>query len=290
LSVESRLAVIVISWNTCELLRGCLASLRASGERLRVIVVDNASSDGSAEMVRDAFSEVELIEPGANLGFVKANNLALRKLLDAADAPEFMWLLNSDTRVHAGAIATLLAFMQAHPRCGMLGPKLENPDGSLQHGAFALPGLTQLAIDVIPRLQARFRDTRWDGRYPHTTYAGQPFEIGHPLGAAMLTRIDAVRAVGVLDEGFEMYSEEIDWAKRMRDAGWQIWCEPRAVVTHFGGASSSQAPERTERLKWRSRQRYFAKHYPPLKRALARWLVPAKFRSEDGGRRTADGR
>lgn len=283
MSVERGLAVIVISWNTCELLRGCLASLRASGEPLRVIVVDNASSDGSAEMVRDAFPEVELIEPGANLGFVKANNLALRKLLDAADAPEFMWLLNSDTRVHAGAIATLLAFMRAHPRCGMLGPKLENPDGTLQHGAFSLPGLTQLAIDVIPRLQARFRDTRWDGRYPHAAYAGQPFQIGHPLGAAMLARTQAVRVVGVLDEGFEMYSEEIDWAKRMRDAGWQIWCEPRAVVTHFGGASSSQAPERTERLKWRSRQRYFSKHYPPLKRALAHWLVPAKFRTAADG-------
>jgi GT2 family glycosyltransferase len=273
------LAVIIISWNTRELLRDCLASLRAAGDVPRVIVVDNASSDGSADMVRAGFPDISVIEPGANLGFVKANNLALRQLLDAPDAPDFVWLLNSDTRVHADAIARLLALMVQHPRCGLVGPKLENADGSLQHGAFALPGLTQLAIDVIPRLQARFRDTRWDGRYPQAAYAGGPFRIGHPLGAAMLARVSAVRAVGLLDEGFEMYSEEIDWAKRMQDAGWEIWCEPRAVVTHYGGASSSQAPERTERLKWRSRQRYFDKHYAPPKRALARLLVPARFRN-----------
>jgi N-acetylglucosaminyl-diphospho-decaprenol L-rhamnosyltransferase len=272
------LAIIIISWNTCDLLRACLASLRAEARQARVIVVDNASSDGSSAMLRADFPAVELIEPGSNLGFVKANNLALQRVLDASDAPEFMWLLNSDTRVHPGAVAQLLALMRAQPRCAMCGPQLENADGSLQHGAFALPGLLQLAIDVVPRLQARLRNTRWDGRYSPALYAGAPFQIGHPLGAAMLVRSAAVRAVGLLDEGFEMYSEEIDWAKRMRDAGWQIWCEPRARVTHYGGASSSQAPERTERLKWQSRQRYFAKHYAPFKRWLAQRLVPRQFK------------
>ncbi len=178
------------------------------------------------------------------------------------DVPEFLWLLNPDTVVHAGALNTLLEFMRAQPRCGLCGPRLQNPDGSLQHGAFALPGLAQLVIDVVPRLQARFRNSRLDGRYSaHAYAAGAPFRIGTPLGAAMLARSAAVREIGLLDEGYEMYSEEIDWAARMRHAGWQVWCEPRAVVTHFGGASSSQAPERTERLKWRSRQRYFGKHY-----------------------------
>lgn len=273
------LSVIIVSWNVRELLRGCLRSLLAEAIPARdVIVVDSASSDGSADMLRAEFPDVTLIASPGNIGYVKGNNLALAQLLRATPAPEFLWLLNPDTIVQPGAVRTLLAFMQAHPRCGLLGPQLRNPDGSLQHGAFALPGLTQLAIDVVPRLQARFRNTSLDGRYPAASYAGEPFRIGTPLGAAMLARTQAVREIGLLDDGFEMYSEEIDWAHRMHRAGWEVWCEPRAIVTHFGGASSSQASERAERLKWRSRQRYFRKHYNPLKRWLAQRLVPGPFR------------
>lgn len=273
------LSVIIVSWNVRELLRGCLRSLLAEAVPARdVIVVDSASSDGSADMLRAEFPGVTLIASLHNIGFVKGNNLALTQLLRATPAPEFLWLLNPDTLVQPGAVRTLLDFMHAHPRCGLLGPRLQNPDGSLQHGAFALPGLTQLAIDVVPRLQARLRNSALDGRYPPEAYAGAPFRIGTPLGAAMLARTQAVREVGLLDDGFEMYSEEIDWAHRMQRAAWEIWCEPRAVVTHFGGASSSQAGERAEGMKWRSRQRYFRKHYGPLKRWLARRLVPGPFR------------
>jgi N-acetylglucosaminyl-diphospho-decaprenol L-rhamnosyltransferase len=273
------LAVVIVSWNVRDLLRGCLRSLLSEDVRERdVIVVDSASSDGSAGMLRAEFPGVALIASADNIGFVKGNNLALAQLLRAAPAPEYLWLLNPDTIVQPGAVRTLLAFMQSHPRCGLLGPQLQNPDGSLQHGAFALPGLIQLAIDVVPRLQARLRNSALDGRYPPEAYAGAPFRIGTPLGAAMLARTQAVREVGLLDDGFEMYSEEIDLAHRMHRAGWEVWCEPRAVVTHFGGASSSQASQRTEGLKWRSRQRYFRKHYHPLKRWLARRLVPGPFR------------
>jgi N-acetylglucosaminyl-diphospho-decaprenol L-rhamnosyltransferase len=273
------LAVIIVSWNTRELLRACLASVLDNAPDCRLIVVDNASTDGTADMIRTVYPQVELIASAENIGFVRANNLALERVL-AADKSDYVWLLNPDTIVHPGAVRTLLAFAQGAPRCGLLCPKLENPDGSLQHGAFALPGLTQLAIDVIPRLQVRFRDTQLDGRYPPARYAaGQPFAIGTPLGAAMLARVAAVRQIGMLDTRFHMYSEEIDWAARMHAAGWACWCEPRAVVTHYGGASSSQASERTERLKWQSRQAYFAKHYSPLKRWLARRLVPREFRA-----------
>jgi N-acetylglucosaminyl-diphospho-decaprenol L-rhamnosyltransferase len=282
-------AVIIVSWNTRALLRNCLLSLQETHRPIadrflafmpRVIVVDSASSDGSPDMLRADFPAVELIASDTNIGYVAGNNLAMQRVLTAdATEPAYLWLLNPDTVVHAGALQTLLEFMQTHPRCGLCGPKLENPDGTLQHGAFGLPGLAQLAIDVVPRLQARFRNTRLDGRYPPAMYAGAPFQIGTPLGAAMFARTAAAREIGLLDNGFEMYSEEIDWAKRMHDAQWEVWCEPAAVVTHFGGASSSQALSRTERLKWRSRQRYFAKHYSPPKRWLAQRFVPAEFRS-----------
>ena len=273
------LAVVIVSWNVRDLLRDCLASLLADvardGIATRVIVVDSASADGSPAMVRAEFPSVELIASDTNIGYVKGNNLALRDLGDA----EYVWLLNPDTRVQPGATKTLLDFMAAHPRCGLSGPQLQNADGSLQHGAFALPGLMQLAIDVVPRLQARLRDTRWDGRYLPAQYAQhKPFRIGAPLGAAMLARAQAIAGVGLLDEGFEMYCEELDWAKRMHDAGWDVWCVPAAMVTHYGGASSGQASQRAEQLKWQSRQRYYAKHYSPLKHWLAQQLVPAAYR------------
>jgi hypothetical protein len=273
------LSVIIVSWNVNDLLRGCLKSLiQDAGLSTRIIVVDSASSDGTPDMIRVEFSSVELIACDENIGYVKGNNLALQKLLNVES--EYVWLLNPDTVVQPGATKTLIDFMQAHPRCGLCGPKLVNSDGTLQHGAFALPGLVQLAIDTIPRLQARFRDTRFDGRYSPAQYEGEPFRVGHPLGAAMLARVEAIRQVGLLDEGFEMYSEEIDWAKRMSDMGWEVWCEPRARVTHFGGASSLQASERAERLKWQSRQRYFAKHYSWLERWLAMRFVPSAHRKK----------
>ena len=288
------IAIIIVSWNVREVLRGCLQSLRADGVLTngalpgnRVIVVDSASSDGTPAMLRADFPDVELIACETNVGFVKGNNLALKKILEdggrktedghllvsslpSSVSTPYIWFLNPDTLVHPGATQTLTAFMEAHPKCGLCGPKLENADGSLQHGCFDFPGLIQLAIDTQPRLQARFRDTRLDGRYAPSQYFGAtPFRVGFPLGAAMFARAEAIRQIGLLDEGYEMYSEEVDFAMRMARARWERWCVPGAVVTHFGGASSSQASARAEKLKWQSRRRYYQKFYPSWKRWLA---------------------
>lgn len=277
--MSDALAVVIVSWNVRELLQGCLASLQRAldGRSARVIVVDSASTDGTTDAVRGAFPWVELVACETNVGYVRGNNLALQRVLDDGSA-KYAWLLNPDTVVHPGAPQALLRFMQDTPRCGLCGPKLINPDGSLQHSAFELPGLVQLLLETQRPLW-RFRDTRLDGRYPPSRYAGAPFRVGHPLGAAMFARVEAIRQVGLLDEGFEMYSEEIDWAVRMRRAGWACWCVPQAVVTHYGGASSKQASERAEHLKWQSRQRYYRKHYPLLKRWLALQLVPRRYRA-----------
>jgi N-acetylglucosaminyl-diphospho-decaprenol L-rhamnosyltransferase len=276
------LAVVIVSWNVRDLLRACLHSLQLdladAAPDARIIVVDSASSDGTPPMVRAEFPSVELITCDENIGYVKGNNLVLGRLEAEPTADlQFVWLLNPDTIIHRGAMRALLDFMRSHPRCGLCGPKLLNPDGSLQHGAFAMPGLVQLVLETQPLLW-RFRNTRLDGRYDPARYEGPPFQVGHPLGAAMFARVEAIRQVGPFDEGFEMYAEEVDWAMRMRKAGWEIWCVPQAVVTHYGGASSGQVSERAERLKWRSRQRYYRKHYSPLKRWLAMRLVPASYR------------
>ena len=283
------LAVIIVSWNVRDLLRQCLASLlREVPIATRLVVVDSASTDGTPDMLRAEFPVAELIAHDHNIGYVRGNNLGLERLglvraeaaspADSRPAPDFVWLLNPDTEVLPGAVNTLLDFMRQNPRCGLCGPKLINPDGSLQHGAFQFPGLVQLLLETQPRLW-RFRGSTLDGRYADEAYrAGQPFPIGHPLGAAMLARSEAIAQVGPLDPGYEMYSEEVDWAMRMKRAGWERWCVPSAVVKHYGGASSGQASERTERVKWHSRQRYYQKHYSPLKRWLASRMVPAPFR------------
>jgi N-acetylglucosaminyl-diphospho-decaprenol L-rhamnosyltransferase len=291
------LSVIIVSWNVRDLLRKCLRSLLDDLEhshiQARVLVFDNASQDGSPAMVRQEFPTVELIACVENLGFVQANNQALEQLgiigatsiaksIDHTPGSknEFVWLLNSDAEVCRGAARSLIDFMQAHPRCSLCGPKLMNPDNSLQHGAFAFPGLVQLLLETQP-LFWRFRGTRLDGRYSTANYeAGVPFEIGHPLGAAMMARVAAIQQVGGLDQGYEMYAEEVDWAMRMKLAGWERWCVPSAVVVHYGGASSSQAKERTERVKWRSRMRYYAKYYSPVKCWLALQFVPRRFRND----------
>ncbi len=284
----NQIAVIIVSWNTKALLFDCLSSLLSDIDAedmrtsVRVIVVDGASSDGSVEMLRREFPHVELQALAENVGYVKANNLALRSLgydddpplAAAGRMPNFVWLLNPDTRVLSGCMRTLLDFMQAQPHCGLCGPQLLNSDGSLQHGAFAFPGLLQLAIDTQPKL-ARFRNTRLDGRYDPAQYAaGLPFEIGFPLGAGMFASSHAVAKIGVLDERFEMYCEEVDWAMRMARRGFSRYCVPAAKLIHHGGASSKQASARTSAVLWRSRRTYYAKHYGAIKNLIAQWLAP----------------
>ena len=309
------LAVVIVSWNVRDLLRKCLTSLLQDAQRseidTHVIVVDSASQDGSAGMVSAEFPSLELIACQENIGFVQGNNLALKRLgIDGRRMTDdegdffinrqssivnrqseiqnlqYVWLLNPDTEIRPGAIQILIQFMQQRPRCGLCGPKLLNPDGTLQHGAFAFPGLVQLALETQPRLW-RFRGSRLDGRYSPEQYArGVPFRIGHPLGAAMFARAEAVRQVGPLDAGFEMYAEEVDWAMRMKRAGWERWCVPGAMVVHYGGASSGQVSERAERIKWRSRQRYYAKYYSPLKLWLATQLTPKAYRTKISNTKT----
>jgi N-acetylglucosaminyl-diphospho-decaprenol L-rhamnosyltransferase len=270
------LAIIIVSWNVRALLDRCLDALREDLARTEVQatvwVVDNASEDGSAAMVRERHPDVKLLAMDENLGFVKGNNLVLGKLLAGA-MPDYVWLLNPDTEVQPGATATLLDFFAAHPPAGLVGPELLNADGSHQPSAFRFPGLLQPLFD-LGMLPARFYESRWNGRYPRAAYErGRPFPIDHPLGAAMMARGAAIREVGPLDERFFMYCEEIDWAWRFHKAGWEVWMAPAAEVVHHGGASTGQArPQMTAHL-WESRARLYRKHRGPLLRAFVAAVV-----------------
>lgn len=275
-----RLAIVIVTWNVRDLVLDCLRSVYddLAGGRLdgQVYVVDNASSDGTAEAIRGAFPQALLTEAGENLGFAGGNNLALRSMgfPDGESLPSFVLLLNPDTVVRPGALHALVDGMEA-AGAGLAGARLVYGDGSFQHSAFAFPGLAQLLIDLFP-VPGRLHESRINGRYPRSLYQGsQPFEVDHPLGATFMLRREVIVETGLFDEQFHLYCEEVDWAMRIRGAGWKAVCIPSAEIVHFGGQSTVQIRPQSVINLWAARLRLYRKHYPPTKRALAILIVRA---------------
>jgi N-acetylglucosaminyl-diphospho-decaprenol L-rhamnosyltransferase len=226
-----RVGVAIVSFNTRDLLAACLESLTTCSLPFHVVVVDNASRDGSAALVRRRFPWVTLIDAGRNLGFAAATNLAIRTVRDLHPTLDYVLALNPDTVVGEGAIETLVAFLDAHPRVGIVAPRLLNPDGTVQTAAFRFPTLLMTVLDLFPPgevLPGRLYNSWWHGRYPQEQSGAAPFPIDHPLGACMLVRCAVIDQIGMLDEEYFMYAEEVDWCYRARRAGWAIWQEPRA--------------------------------------------------------------
>lgn len=288
------LAIVIVNWNVRDLLRACLRSVYASladgGLHAAVWVVDNASHDGSPDMVRTVFPQVRLLVSHENLGFAGGNNLALRQI-HAAVPPRYVLLLNPDTELRPTALATLTGFLDGRPDVGVAGARLFFGDGGFQHSAFGFPGLWQILFDLYP-LPGRLYESRLNGRYPRASYQrGEPFPVDHPLGAAMMVRWKVIRDVGTFDEEFHMYCEEIDWCMRIKRQGWNITCVPKAEVIHHVGQSARQIREESFVNLWRSRRRFYHKHYGPVKNRVARQLVQIgfKYRIRSVERREAQG-
>jgi N-acetylglucosaminyl-diphospho-decaprenol L-rhamnosyltransferase len=277
---KPELAIIIVSYNTQAMLRACLHSVYAGMARTevkgQVWVIDNASSDGSPDMVRAEFPRSNVLVLPENVGFAAGNNAALRELGFAsprAGHPGGVLFLNPDTELQGDALAQLLRALGSLQNAGVVGASLVYPDGGFQHSAFHFPTLWQIWFDFVPR-PARFLDSPLNGRYPRALYqSGQAFPIDHPLGAAMLTRAEVIHRVGLMDEGFFMYAEEVDWCMRVKKAGWEIYCVPTAQIVHHAGGSTRQFSERMFVALWRSRFRLFEKHYGPVFNLVARWLV-----------------
>ncbi len=265
------LSVVIVSYNVCDLLEQCLGSVaqrETCDLRPETIVVDNASSDGSAQMVRDKFSSVRVIVNAENRGFAAANNQGFTE-----SAGRYVLMLNPDTEVRGDALKTLVGFMDGHPRAGVCGGKLLYADGTLQHSAFHFPTLAQIFLDFFP-LNRRLTDSRINGRYSRALYTrGEPFQVDHPLGADFMIRRQAAEQVGWLDQQFFIYCEEIDWAIRVKRAGWQIWCVPQAEIVHHEAQSTRQFREQSFINLWRARFQLFDKHYSAAFRFAAKWLV-----------------
>jgi N-acetylglucosaminyl-diphospho-decaprenol L-rhamnosyltransferase len=281
--MKPHLSIVVVSYNTRQLLKECLDSVYASlaGSSLtgEVIVVDNASHDGSAAMVQKHFPQVRLIANEENRGFAAANNQALRTIeYGTGDTPhpplsKYALLLNPDTIVGGSALATLVRFMDEKLRAGACGARLLHSDGSFQPSAFSFPTLLQVFLDFFP-INYRLTNSRLNGRYPRHLYqAGKPFPIDHPLGAALMVRREAIEQVGLLDERFFIYCEEIDWCLRIKAAGWGIWCVPEAEIVHHVARSTGQFRDEMFVALWRSRYQLFEKHYSRLFQRIARCIV-----------------
>ena len=261
------LSVVIVSWNVRELLPACLESLAAELERnalsSEVFVVDNGSTDGTVELVRERYPWVRLFALEENRGFAAANNIGI-----AAARGEAILLLNPDTEVRPGAISWLWAALQAAPHVGLVGARLLNPDGSLQSAGYRFPGYVQNVLDFFP-VHRRLIGSRLNGRFGPGDGLS-PFAIDHPLGACMLVRREVIERVGGLDEGYFYYSEEIDWCRRIRAAGWTILTAPAALVVHHAGGSTRRVSARSFLELHRSRARYFRRwHGPVFVRRLA---------------------
>lgn len=280
------LSVVVVSWNVRELLADCLASvyasLEGSGISFEVLVVDNASTDASVALVRERFPQAHLLANAENRGYAGGSNQGL-----ALTSGRYAVILNPDTLVHDNALGTLLRFMDEMPAAGMAGPRLVYGDGQFQHSAFAFPGLGQVLLDFFP-LHGRLLESRLNGRYPRARYAaGRPFPVGHPLGACMMVRRAVLEQVGGMDEGFFMYCEELDWAMRIHRAGWGVYCVPQAELVHYAGQSTQQVRSEMFVALWRSRFRFFAKHYGALFNRAVRWIVRLGLGAEERRARAA---
>ncbi|HEY3230685.1 MAG TPA: glycosyltransferase [Roseiflexaceae bacterium] len=307
------LAIVIVNYNTRDLLRDCLRSIAAGALRCapEIWVVDNASSDGSAAMVRAEFPHVGLIASAHNGGYAYANNLALREILGwtATDdrhkgatyrAPtnteesraenqssnqkskiknqksDYVLLLNSDTAVPPGALDALIDYLEAHPDVGACGPKLLLADGSLDlacRRSFPTPEVAFYRITGLSRL---FPHSPRFGRY-NMTFLDPDIEteVDAVVGACMLVRAPVVREVGLLDEAFFMYGEDLDWAYRIKQYGWRIMYVPSVTIHHYKRASSRQRPFRSIRAFHGAMRVFHRRHYAATTPAALNLLIEA---------------
>lgn len=246
MTVQPDLTITIVSWNTRELLRGCLQSIQQSNPHIsyEIHVVDNASADDSVEMVRDEFPDVKLILNQENVGFAKANNQSWKQAQG-----RYWLLLNSDAEVKRGAMDKLVKFMDAHPQAGLATAKLINPDSSPQYCAQPVPSIWRLLLEASRA--HKLLPASWRGRVLLSTYWGYQttIPVGWAWGTALIARRAAVEDVGALSDDFFMYGEDLEWCLRMRRHGWQVWFCHNAEVLHYGGQSSAKKWEDAAKQK-----------------------------------------
>jgi N-acetylglucosaminyl-diphospho-decaprenol L-rhamnosyltransferase len=282
------LSIIIVNWNVRALLRRCLSSILAPASpdpdvpytwllrsaqaqvyRFEVLVVDSASSDGSVEMVRAEFPALRLYASQENLGYAGGNNWGMRN-----SHGRYALLLNPDTRVLGDALSEMVAYLDRHPAVGVLGPQLLYPDGGVQSSRRRFPTLRTALIEST-FLQKWFPAHPVLRRYYVQDCPDDAIsDVDWVTGACMLIRREAMEQVGLIDEAFFMYSEELDWQRRIRAAGWKVTYLPTAQIVHDEGKSSEQVIVFRHIQFQKSKIRYFKKHYGKKAGVMVRcWLL-----------------
>ena len=273
------LAIIIVNYNVRDLLRDCLASILASNFAVSyaVYVIDNHSMDGSAAMVRAEFPTVNLYEQPANSGYPAANNVGLRAVGFGSEGkaiPRYVLLLNPDTVLGPQVLAEMWAFMESHPEAGAVGPKLVRQDGSLDKAcrrSFPSPANAFYRLSGLSRLFPRHpRFGRYNLEYLDPD---QLAEVDSLAGSFMWIRGSVLQTVGLLDERFFMYGEDIDLCYRIKERGWKIYYDPAVTVLHYKGASSRQRSAASIRHFYRAMRLFYDKHYGPRTFFLFNWLI-----------------
>jgi N-acetylglucosaminyl-diphospho-decaprenol L-rhamnosyltransferase len=259
-------SVVVVSFNAREHLQRCLSAV--DGEAYEVVVVDNGSNDGSGELVQARFPLVQLLQLDSNVGLPAANNAGIR-----VASGRYILLLNSDAWPREHGIAELARLVDAHPEIGAAGPRLLNPDGSLQRSVRGFPTLWRLATEYffLRKLAPRsgLLNAFYGAGFPHD----EPRDVEWVTSAVLLLRREAVDAVGGFDPSFFIFSDEVDLCLRLRRAGWSVVFWPRAEFVHVGGVSTRPQWGRMYREQLRSHLRYFAKHEGLARAERARMLL-----------------
>ncbi len=274
------LAIIIVSWNVRNLLDRCIttvhASLAGSGIAYRIIVVDNASTDGTSAMLHARHPDVDVIDAGSNLGFAGGNNLALRRVLARNETDvRYVLLLNPDTEVVGDAIPTLVRYLEEHPDVAVAGPRLRYPDGTVQSSRRRFPTPGVLFWESTP-LEWRWSNNPWVRRYRCIdTPEDREQAVDWLVGAALMVRRSAIDRAGLLDAGFVLYSEELEWQQRLGAWGRIVYL-PAAEIIHHEGKSSAQVPAWRLITFHQSRLRYAQLRYGDrLATALRIFLVAA---------------
>ncbi|HEU5279183.1 MAG TPA: glycosyltransferase family 2 protein [Gaiellaceae bacterium] len=254
------LSISIVNTNSRALLLACLESLAST--QAEIVVLDNASEDGSAEAVRERFPGVRVIAEHRRAGFGANHNTVI-----GATSGRYVYVLNEDTTSHDWGLERIVGYLDAHPRVAALGPRLVYPDGRLQDSAwrFPTPLVSVLALPTLGRLGI----TQSGGREPRA--------VDWVMGAALVLRREALDEVGLFDEEFFLYSEEVDLQARLHRAGWQVHYFPQVTVVHHESQFSAEIPERRINEMWRSRHRYWRKHHSEAGARLAALATGAQY-------------
>lgn len=267
-------SIIIVNWNTKNILRDCLRSVyeQAGDVDYEVIVVDNASTDGSLDMIKSDFERVVLLENAQNKGFATANNQGME-----IAKGRYVLLLNSDTVVLDGAIAKTVSFADAHPRAGVTGCRVLNADRTLQPTCFMFPSILNMFLSST-YLYKFFPKSRFFGRERMTWWDRSDVrQVDVVTGCFMLVRREAIDQVGVMDERFFMYAEETDWCYRFREEGWDVTFTPAGQIIHLGGQSTAKKPVAMIVQLRLSILKFIRKHSGRFAQVSARFLTALFF-------------